>query len=234
MRPLYRLHYAPDNASLVIRLFLEDHGLPYETALVDRSRQGHKTPDYLRLNPNGLIPVLETPEGALFETAAILLWLEDRHGTAPAPGDAARGDYLKWLFFVSNTLHADLRMTFYPASYVGDDPDAQALLVAQMQIRLARHLKALNDTASAQPGWLDKAAPSGLCWYIACLMRWMALYPRAFDRSWFRLEDSPNLAGLLGALETRPAALTASAAEGLGPKPFTSPQLASPPEGSAT
>ena len=34
----YRLHYAPDNASLVIRLVLEEMGLPYETVLVDRAR----------------------------------------------------------------------------------------------------------------------------------------------------------------------------------------------------
>ncbi|MFC4669952.1 glutathione S-transferase family protein [Seohaeicola nanhaiensis] len=234
MRPFYRLHYAPDNASLVIRLFLEDRQLSYETALVDRTRTGHKAPDYLRLNPNGLIPVLETPEGAIFETAAILLWLHDRHGFAPEPADAARGDYLKWLFFASNTLHADLRVTFYPASYIGEDPGAQALLVSQMQNRLARHLATLDAVAGARPAWFDAASPSGLCWYIACLMRWMALYPRTFDRSWFQLEDTRNLSALLGGLEGRPATRAAAAAEGLGPRPFTAPQLASPPEGSAT
>ena len=84
----YRLHYAPDNASLVIRLALEDMGLPYETVLVDRTTREQDSAAYRALNPAGLIPVLETPQGPVFETAAILLWLADTHGQlAPAPAD---------------------------------------------------------------------------------------------------------------------------------------------------
>ena len=75
-----RLHYAPDNASLCIRLALEELGLPYETVLVNRATHAQRSPAYLALNPNGLIPVLETPDGPLFETGAILLWLADTHG----------------------------------------------------------------------------------------------------------------------------------------------------------
>ncbi|NBT31105.1 MAG: glutathione S-transferase, partial [Rhodobacteraceae bacterium] len=75
-----RLHYAPDNASLCVRLALTEMGLPFETILVDRRARGQKAPAYLRLNPNGLIPTLETPDGPIYETAAILLWLADRQG----------------------------------------------------------------------------------------------------------------------------------------------------------
>ena len=53
-----RLHYAPDNASLVIRLALEELGIPYDTVLVDRRSGQQKSAGYLALNPNGLIPVL--------------------------------------------------------------------------------------------------------------------------------------------------------------------------------
>ena len=38
-----RLHYAPDNASLCIRLALEELGLPYETVLVDRATQAQRS-----------------------------------------------------------------------------------------------------------------------------------------------------------------------------------------------
>jgi len=57
-----RLHYAPDNASLIVRLVLEDLGVPYETVLVNRAAGGQREAPYLALNPNGLIPVLETPD----------------------------------------------------------------------------------------------------------------------------------------------------------------------------
>ncbi len=111
----YVLHYAPDNASLIVRLALEHRRIPYRTKLVDRAARGQDAPGYRALNPHGLIPVLETRQGPLFETGAILLWLADTHGgLGPAPHAPDRGDFLKWLFYVSNTLHPALSMMFYP------------------------------------------------------------------------------------------------------------------------
>ena len=109
---MYRLHYAPDNASLIVRLVMDAHGLPYDLALVDRSAGAQHSDAYRAVNPTGLIPALETPQGTLFETGAILLWLGDRHGLVPAPDQADRGMLLSWLFFVSNTRHPDLLAIF--------------------------------------------------------------------------------------------------------------------------
>ncbi|MFM7445863.1 MAG: glutathione S-transferase N-terminal domain-containing protein, partial [Tabrizicola sp.] len=83
---MYTLHYAPDNASLIIRLVLDGAGIPYRTALVDRKRRQQDSPAYRALNPTGLIPTLETPQGAISETGAILQWLADTHRLAPDPG----------------------------------------------------------------------------------------------------------------------------------------------------
>lgn len=235
MTHLFRLHYAPDNASLVVRLVLNELGVAYDTQLVDRSTQAHKSAAYRELNPNGLIPVLETAQGPLFETAAILLWLSDTTGRmGPHASSEDRGAYLKWLFFVSNTLHADLRMTFYPETYVGPDKDAQAALQQTLRIRLKGHLSILENVARTQPNWLNPLAPTGLCYYLACLIRWMALYPESSDRSWFNLGATPVLRYFVSLLEDRPAVRSAQEAEGLGPAPFTRPVYANPPEGSAT
>jgi len=84
------------------------------------------------------------------------------------------------------------------------------------------------------PDWLSPEAPSVLSWYLACLMRWLALYPLDADRSWFAAADTPHLHRILAALETRPATRAAQVAEGLGGTPFTAPHHANPPEGSAT
>ncbi|MFA3916054.1 glutathione S-transferase family protein [Ruegeria hyattellae] len=228
-----RLHYAPDNASLVIRLVLEEMGLPYETVLVDRSMREQERATYRALNPNGLIPVLETSQGPIFETAAILLWLADTHGMmAPAASDLDRGAFLKWLFFASNTLHADLRILFYAETYI--DPDQAETLRAGIRPRLRRHLRLLDNQAAVAPGWLCPDNPSALSYYLACMMRWMAIYPAGSDRSWFQLPDTPYLQRLLNALETRDATRAAIAAEGLGATPFTSPTHPTPPQGSAT
>jgi glutathione S-transferase len=235
MTQIYRLHYAPDNASLVIRLALEELGLPYETHLVDRRAGAQRGAAYRVLNPQGLIPALETPDGTMFETAAILLWLADRHGQmAPAPDSPARTDYLKWLFFASNTLHADLRILFYPEKYIGSDRAMKLALRSKVQARITTHLQHLEDLAATGPSWFGAASPSGLDYYLAAMMRWMALYPVDSDRCWYDIARYPHFQDILLHLETRPATLAAQAAEGLGQTPFSQPHLAHPPEGSAT
>lgn len=229
----YRLHYAPDNASLVIRLALEELGQSYETVLVDRRRNEQDSVAYRQLNPNGLIPVLDTPRGPIFETAAILLWLADTHGQlAPSTETPERAAFLKWLFFASNTLHADLRILFYAEKYI--DAAQADILRAGIRPRLRRHLQVLDAEARHAPTWLHPDQPSVLTYYLACQMRWMALYPASTDRSWFQLSDTPYLQAILTQLETRPATQAAIAAEGLGVTPFTSPSYATPQEGSAT
>lgn len=233
MTECLRLHFAPDNASLVIRLALEELGLPYETVLVDRPRGAQNSAAFRAINPNGLIPVLETADGPIFETAAILLWLADRHGAlAPAPDSVQRASFLKWLFCASNTLHADLRMLFYTEKYAGPDAGVQAAVRKQLTQRLDMHLR--NFDAAANTPWLGSAQPSVLDIYLACQLRWMALYPQAHDRGWFDLSRYPALHGLCERLESRASTRTAITAEGLNARPFTAPDYATPPEGSAT
>ena len=166
---------------------------------------------------------------------SILLWLAERHGAlAPSVGSSQRAGFLKWLFFASNTLHADLRMLFYPQTYIGPDPVQQRQLQQVQRQRLQEHLTNLETAAKDQLPWLGGDDPSVLDLYLACQLRWMALYPQACDRSWMTLQQYPHLYHLCAKLELRPSVLAACRAEGLGPTPFTSPILATPPEGSAT
>ncbi len=225
---MYTLHYAPDNASLIIRLVLEQAALPYRTALVDRSTNAQDSAAYRAINPAGLIPALETPAGPLFETAAILLWLSDTHGLGPKPDALMRGTFLKWLFFTSNTAHADLRQLFYPNQYVpaGAIPGHHALLSA----RMIRHFSLLDRAAADHPALFGPT--SILLAYLAPLMRWSVLYPVG-QTAWFHMADYPHLAQQIAALETLPHTHRLTKAEGLGATPFTAPVYATPPEGQA-
>ena len=230
---MYVLHYAPDNASLIVRLALEEMGAPYETRLVDRRERQQDSAAYRALNPSGLIPTLDTPLGPIFETGAILLWLSERHGAmAPSPGATDRGNFLKWLFFTSNTLHPDMRMLFYPHLFSGTD-DTIAEFSGKTRERIARHLSLLDAMADGRAAWFSPDAPSVLTYYVCVLLRWLSLYPTD-TAGRFDISAYPALQALAGAMETRPAALRSSLAEGLGDTIFTKPAYASPPEGSAT
>ncbi|KIN71725.1 glutathione S-transferase family protein [Sulfitobacter guttiformis] len=231
----YVLHYAPDNASLIVRLALEHRGLPFDTRLVDRRTQSQRSAAYLALNPHGLIPVLETPQGPLFETGAIVLWLGDTHGgLGPGPQSPDRGAYLKWLFFTANTLHPVLRMMFYPEKYIGPDSAHHTALRTGLHNQICAALAALEQIAASRPDWLGAQSPSALDFYIAACLRWCALYPTNVPRGWFDLGATPALAALCKRLECLPCVHAVQTAEGLGATPFTAPQYANPPHGSAT
>jgi glutathione S-transferase len=185
----------------------------------------HEGAAYRRLNPTGLIPALETPEGPIAETGAILLWLTDRHGLWPAQD--LRGPFLQWLFFLSNTAHADLRHLFYPDKYAppGSEPAHHAMAAA----RMVTHFDLIDAAAAACPALFAPA--SALAPYTAALLRWSALYSVG-GADWFRLDRWPALRALAQAMDARPATARVALAEGLGPRPFSAPTHPKPPEGS--
>lgn len=230
MSPRYRLHYAPDNASAIVRLALEELGQPYTPVLVDRRAEAQRSAAYLKLNPAGRIPVLETPEGPISETGAILLWLADRHGDgrmAPAPDAPTRGAFLAALFFLANTLHPDLIMCFYTHRY---GPEAAKTAIrSAAQARVAGHIRLLEGM---MPERLGGPEPSALDFYAAFLLRWARLYPAGAAME-VGLRQTPRLWDMLTRLERRESLTRVAMAEGLGARPFTAPEPANPPEGVA-
>lgn len=69
------LYYAPGTCALASHLALEYARAPYETVRIDFSKQQQRSPDYLRLNPKGRVPVLVTDRGVLTETPAMLQFI---------------------------------------------------------------------------------------------------------------------------------------------------------------
>ncbi|MEM9999281.1 MAG: glutathione S-transferase family protein [Pseudomonadota bacterium] len=229
---MLKLYYAPDNASLVVRLALEEVNLAYETVLLDRGKHEQRSPGYLALNPAGLIPTLVTPHGTVSETAACLLWLRDTYddaGLGPPVTHAKRGAFLRWLFFLSNSVHTDLNRIFYAERFV--PADAVDTHHAMMTRRLLGHFDILEGAIGREPALF--APPSALALYLGPLIRWSVLYPVSGE-AWLDLGSYPALESLAVSLEMRPSAQKAAKAEGLGIRPFSQPVLPNPPEGSAT
>jgi glutathione S-transferase len=91
-----------------ITIYLELLGLDYEYRRIDISTNIQKEPWYIKLNPNGRIPVLSDVDAngkqtVLFETAAILLYLGEKYDKDRkyyySVDDEHYWDQIKWLSF---------------------------------------------------------------------------------------------------------------------------------------
>ncbi|HSN72591.1 MAG TPA: glutathione S-transferase family protein [Steroidobacteraceae bacterium] len=69
-----------------VLLALEWKRLPYESHLLQFSKQEHKSPQMLKLNPRGKVPVLRDGDYVCFESLAILYYLERRFPEPPLFG----------------------------------------------------------------------------------------------------------------------------------------------------
>jgi glutathione S-transferase len=105
---MYTLYWNNGSASITAHMALEESGAPYTLRFVDMDKGEHKSPEYLKMNPNGKVPTLLIDnKRIMFETAAIAMYIADRHpqsGLAPAADDPARVPYMQWLLHISNSV----------------------------------------------------------------------------------------------------------------------------------
>jgi glutathione S-transferase len=217
------LYHIPDWASTIIRLALEELDLPYALAALDFDAGDFAAPAFRAVNPVGRIPAMVTPEGPIFETAAILLWLIDQHGRiGPRAGEPDRVAFLSWLLFVANTLHPTVMDLIHPERAAGPDGVVEAGRLALEDLHGQAAL--LNDLIAAKsPAWLSDSGPSALPDYIGILIRW-AIYLPEDPAHRLDLTQFPALHAVLAAQESRPTALRVAKADGLGPTPYTQPR----------
>lgn len=162
---------------MIPHIVLEELGATYERVLVDTTSGEHRRPDYLRLNPNGLLPALQDGELTLYETAAIVLHLCDTHPhakLAPALATPERAHFYKWLVWLSNTLQATLIAYFYPDRWVESGNEAGAREVQRVAERKVARMLAQLDAHLAAHGqdWFLGRDFTALDAYVFTLCRW--------------------------------------------------------------
>ncbi|MDP2006757.1 MAG: glutathione S-transferase family protein [Rubrivivax sp.] len=210
------LHYLPGAASFAVHVVLQETAAPFRLQLVDRANDGHKSPAYLKLNPNGLIPVLVDGDLVLYETAAVLLHLADTHpaaGLAPPLGSAERAQYYKWMVWLSNTVQAHLIHYFYPERLVdAGNADGAAQVKRHAEAKVGSCLAQIDDLLASRRGpWLlgtDYSAADALA-FMLC--RWTRNFQTRPAR------DYPHIGPYLQRMLARPAVQRVFATEQLPP-----------------
>ena len=205
------LHYYPGNASMTPHMLLRELGAPFALQLVDRAQNAHKAPAYLKLNPNGLIPVLQDGDLVLYETAAVVLHLVDTHpgaGLAPPVGTTARAEFYKWLIWLSSSLQAMMPHYFYSERMVAPGNAAGAAEVkARAEARIASMVDQLEERLTTRP-WMGGDSFSALDPYAFMLCRWT----RGMHRP---ARTLPHVGAWLDRTLARPAVQATLEAEGL-------------------
>ena len=123
------LYYAPGAASLLVHWLLIELDVPHALHLVDTAAKAQKSPEYLALNPNGVVPTLVIDGKPQYEAAALAMLLAERYPDArlaPAFDDPSRADYLQWMFNLANMVQPLFRQWWYPGEPAGE-ANAEAL-----------------------------------------------------------------------------------------------------------
>jgi glutathione S-transferase len=208
---MYQLHYFPANANAAPHMVLEEIGIKYDLALVDRAKNAQKSREYLKINPNGRIPTLVDGDLVMSEAAAIVLHLVDQHadaGLAPQIGTPERAKFYQWLTFMTNSLQEELMIWQYPDRLAGRDAAAADVVKRGAEARAGKFLDVIEDQLRTNGPLFLGDRLSALDFYLVMLSRWarpMARPPRS--RS--------NIAKLLDRVTALPSVRRAYEREGI-------------------
>ncbi|MBP6338661.1 MAG: glutathione S-transferase N-terminal domain-containing protein [Vitreoscilla sp.] len=192
------LYTAPTPNGHKISIALEELALPYELHALDLMAGQQKTPEFLRINPNGRIPAIvdhEADDFAVFESGAILIYLAEKTGQL-MPGDArGRSRVLQWLMFQMGGIgpmmgQANVFFRYFPEKIpaVIDRYQGESLRLFKV---LDGHLKDHEFLAGD--------------YSIADIANWA--WVRTHKWSGVAVDDLPHLQRWLRAIRARPAVL---------------------------
>lgn len=199
-----KLYYMPGACSLASLIALDESGIKFETAALDRKTR--KTSDgleYDKVNSKGYVPALRLDDGqVLTENVAVLLYIADRNPAAklaPVAGTLERYRLIEWLGFINSEIHKNFSPLFNPAA--GEETKQY------MRGNLAKRLDWLN-TALGSKAFLTGDTFTVADAYLFVVLRWSG-------HVGIDLAKWPNLKRYHGELATRPTVVAAIKAEGL-------------------
>jgi glutathione S-transferase len=149
-----RFYYASGSPfSWRVQLVLEEKGLPYEPVLLHFDKGEVKSPEHLARSPHGKVPALTDDALTLYESTAIVEYLEERYPTPPLlPLDPAarailRIEELECVDYFSTTFRTLARQLFFTPP---ERRDAAAIESARADV--ARELERLEERAARRRG----------------------------------------------------------------------------------
>jgi glutathione S-transferase len=139
-------YFSPMSTATLTSIVIEELGVPHDKKRVDLKAGDNKKPEYLKLNPNGKVPLIIHDGTPIWESSAITMYLGEQFGVAkglwPAAGPK-RGEAMKWVAWTNVTLGEAV----YRRGHMGEwsAPDAgNPKGVEQANKDIAEHLGILD------------------------------------------------------------------------------------------
>ena len=151
------------SASRRVRLCLEEKGLSYDSQIVDMAKLEHHAPDYLKINPNGVVPTMLHDGKPLHESGTICEYLDDLYPDPPLrplnPYDRAL--MRNWIRHIDERIHNliifNWRHAFQGVASRWSDAELAAKLASipskerqESWLRVARHPYTEDERAEAR------------------------------------------------------------------------------------
>ncbi len=199
---MFKLYYSLGSCALASHIALEETGVEYEAIRIDFRAEEQRQPAYLSINPKGRVPALETAQGILTETPAILLFIAQSYpqaGLAPLDDifDLARlQSFNNYLCATVHVAHAHKQR----GTRWADDPAA----ITEMQRKVPQTVGAcyaLIESEMFEGPWVMGETYSLCDPYLYTVSRWL-------DGDKVDTTKLPKTMAHMQRMETRPAVKT--------------------------
>jgi len=194
---LYNVAYSGN--SYKVRLLLAQLSIPCEIVEVDILRGESRTPEFLKINPNGRTPVLDDNGFILAESNAILAYLA--RGTKYLPDDKKKfGQVFQWMFFEQYSHEPFIATSRFWRQHKPDSAERATLLASKRDggwaaLKIIEDHLAMNDFLVGDYSIADIA---------------LFAYTHVADEGGFPLDDFPKIRGWIGRVTKQPKFLPMS------------------------
>mgnify|MGYP003991623555 CR=1 FL=1 len=170
----YKLYYALGSASMGVRVLLEEIGASYKLIQSTIDMQKPRPAEQLKFNPNGWVPVLIWDKGAMYECAAITIYLCDQHpkaNLAPPIDAPERSLFLQTLVYFSSSVQNAFQLDYYPDRFA-DTPASEVSAQQRGHRRLRETWQIINDQIGDKK-WILGDQFSAADIYLFMLTTWL-------------------------------------------------------------
>jgi glutathione S-transferase len=172
---MLKLFCGPNACSLASHIALTEAGADFEAVRLNLKAGDQHRPEYLAINPKGLVPALVTPRGTLTENMVILGWVAQSYPQAhlkPEGDFFAFSEMQSFNLYLASTIHVTFAHLFRTARWA-DSESAIAEIQAKVPSSLASQWKLIEDRLGDGRPWICGAQYTVADSYLYVFARWL-------------------------------------------------------------